>query len=213
MRTRIVVALATTFVLLSASWAVTSAQESEREPIASARTPSMETPREERVQPRPIKNERLSGSYVLAQPVDVVQHRVDRAIQRAVSRMSFFTRGFGAGRLRETNPIRRTMRTDVTDQRVTIAYGNLTYATLNGRWRTVRDPQGNQVRLRQTVRGDQIEQIFRSNEGTKLTMYRFSENGDRVTLDITVRSPRLPEPLRYSLAYRRATQQPRVASR
>jgi hypothetical protein len=200
-------------LLLGAPWAV-SAQDAGRDRYAEAPARSSETPREERSAPSPgDQGETLSGNFELAEPFEQVRQSVDQAIRQAVSRMAFLQRSFGASRLRQTNPIRRTMRTEVRGGNVTIAYGDARYTTPDGEWRNVRDLQGNPVRVRQSVEGDTIEQTFSSPDGEKRTVYQFTENGDRVTLEVTVTSDRLPEPLRYTIPYRRAGSGEGVASR
>lgn len=193
-----------TALVLSASIS-TSAQDTVGDVLAEARTRRTETPREERLDaPRRGVNERLSGSFLLAEPMDDVQRRVDRAIVRAVQGMSFLTRGYATSRLRQANRIERRLRTEVIGSRVTMTYGDVSYTTPNASWQDEREPNGDPVRLRQVVRGNRIEQVFRSDEGQKRTVYRFSRNGDHVTLDITVTGARLPRPLHYSLRYERA---------
>jgi hypothetical protein len=157
-------------------------------------------------------DELLTGRFVLAGSQEQAEARVNDAIGRAVAEMGFITRGVAADRLREKNPVRRTVETEVDGERITITYGDATYETRSGDWQTV-TATGEQVQLLQTASGDSIYQTFRAPDGEKSTVYRFSPDGQRLTLDITLTSPRLPEPLRYSLQYRRAGGEQPVAAR
>lgn len=154
----------------------------------------------------------LSGRFVLAGSQERAEARVNEAISRTVDEMSFLTRGFAADRLREKNPVRRWLETDVSGDRIAITYGDARYETRSGEWETV-TATGEQVELLQTASENAIYQTFRAQDGEKTTVYRFSPDGRRVSLDITLTSPRLPSPLRYSLEYRRASAEQPVASR
>lgn len=156
--------------------------------------------------------ELLTGRFELAGSQERAEARVNEAIGRAVADMGFITRGVAADRLREKNPVRRTVETEVQGEHITITYGDATYETRSGDWQTV-TATGEQVELLQTASGNSIFQTFRAPDGEKTTVYRFSPDGERLTLDITLTSPRLPEPLRYSLQYRRAGSEQPVASR
>lgn len=154
----------------------------------------------------------LSGRFELEGSRESAEQQVNEAISRAVEKMSFLTRGFAADRLREKNPIRDSLETEVRGDRIAIRYGDARYETREGEWETV-TATGEEVELLQTLSDNTIYQTFRAPDGEKVTVYRFSPDGQRVTLDITVTSPQLPEPLRYSLRYRRAGGDRSVASR
>lgn len=157
-------------------------------------------------------DQRLSGRFVLAGSQERAEARINDAISRAVADMGFISRGVAADRLREKNPVRRTLETEVDGERIRITYGDATYETRSRDWETV-TATGEQMELLQTASDDSIYQTFRAPDGEKTTVYRFSPDGERLTLDITLTSPRLPEPLRYSLQYRRAGGEQPVASR
>lgn len=195
--------------------------------VASARAQEQQRPEQQeqhaRAETQPRAEERpraeagdseelLTGRFELAGSQERAEARVNEAIGRAVADMGFITRGVAADRLREKNPVRRTVETEVRGENITITYGDATYETRSGDWQTV-TATGEQVELLQTASGNSIFQTFRAPDGEKTTVYRFSPDGERLTLDITLTSPRLPEPLRYSLQYRRAGGEQPVASR
>lgn len=207
MRKTILLAAAALLVL---PWAVTEAQREqergEQEQHARAGV------QQEQQGVRSSAEERFSGTFELAGSRQQAQARVNRAIDEAVANMSWFQRGFARTRLREKNPVRDMTRIEVGDGNVTIEYGDATYTTPEGQWRTV-TATGEQVRLLQQVVGDRIYQTFRTDDGEKLTVYSVSDDGRQLTLDITVSSPQLPVPLRYELDYRRTDGAPAVAAR
>ncbi len=202
-------------LLVAAGVAGARAQEQQQQEQQQEQHARAET--QQRVEERPPaesgdSEELLTGRFVLAGSQERAEARVNEAIGRAVAEMGFITRGVAADRLREKNPVRRTVETEVRGENISITYGDATYATRSGDWQTV-TATGEQVELLQTASGNSIFQTFRAPDGEKTTVYRFSPDGERLTLDITLTSPRLPEPLRYSLQYRRAGGEQPVAAR
>ncbi len=198
---------------LAAPWAVTQAQEQPRD------QPGEQSPEQHAAastggsQAGPQSaEERLSGTFELVGSSAQARARVDRAIDETVSHVSGFKRPFASGRLREKNPVRDHVRTEVANGNVTIEYGDASYTTRDGQWQTV-TATGEQVQLLQQVVGDRIYQTFRAEDGEKVTVYSVSEDGNSLRLDVTLTSPQLPEPLRYQLEYRRTGGESGVAMR
>lgn len=147
----------------------------------------------------------MSGTFTLGIPQDEAEARVNHAIDRVVAQMSFFRRSFAMRRLRDRNPVRQEVRTELEPGFVTVVYGEERHRTPTGRWESV-VARGERVRLRHEVRGPSaFVQTFRSDDGEKETAFVFSPDGRHLRLDVTVRSEQLPTPLRYSLPYRRTT--------
>jgi hypothetical protein len=146
--------------------------------------------------------EPLTGTFELAEPHAQAQRRVHRAIDRAADRVNFLIRGFARDRLRDKNPIHRRVQTRVRDGLVTVIYDDDRYTSAEGQWRSI-VATGERVRLLQQVRGNRIYQRFVGEDGEKQMVLTFEENGPRMWLDVTVRSDKLPEPLRYRLPFRR----------
>lgn len=211
MRTTTTLSVAALLVAAGVASARAQQQPQQQEQHARAETqPRVEEPRGQAESGD--SEQLLTGRFVLAGSQERAEARVNDAIGRAVAEMGFITRGVAADRLREKNPVRRTVETEVQGERITITYGDATYETRSGDWQTV-TATGEQVELLQTASDDAIYQTFRAPDGEKTTVYRFSPDGQRLTLDITLTSPRLPQPLRYSLQYRRAGSEQPVASR
>lgn len=206
-------------LLIAGSWATTQAQETpEPQPRESEQRAEARVPPEARTTPERrggesgLNEELLTGRFTLAGSKERSEAQINEAISRAVADMSFLTRGIAADRLREKNPVRESVQTEVSGDRIAITYGDARYESRSGNWETV-VATGEEVELLQTASGDAIYQTFRAEDGEKTTVYRFSPDGERLTLDITLTSPRLPAPLRYSLRYERAGGQQPVASR
>lgn len=203
--------------LIAGTWATTRAQDTpepqprENELRAEARVPPEAQQATPQRREAGVNEELLTGRFTLTGSKERSEAQINEAISRAVADMSFLTRGIAADRLREKNPVRESVQTEVSGDRIAITYGDARYESRSGHWETV-VATGEEVELLQTASGDSIYQTFRAEDGEKTTVYRFSPDG-RLTLDITLTSPRLPEPLRYSLRYERADGQQPVASR
>lgn len=143
----------------------------------------------------------LEASFVLAEAPARARQRIDAAIDGVVDRMSFVIRPFARERLRGKNPVHRAVSASVHGERITVTYDGDRFETVDGRWAEV-TAGGERVQLLQQRVGEHVVQTFRGGDGEKHVVLRRSEDGRAMTLDVTVTSPRLPEPLRYRLRYR-----------
>ncbi|HEU0300926.1 MAG TPA: hypothetical protein VFR37_15800 [Longimicrobium sp.] len=50
-----------------------------------------------------------------------------------------------------------------------------------------------------------LHQTFRAEDGQRVNVYTLSDNGNTMTMSVTVTSPRLPQPFTYRLVYTRAS--------
>ena len=132
---------------------------------------------------------------------------VNRAIETAVARMSFVTRPIARGRLRRTN---------APDQRITINFTPAEVTTTIDQRRPITSPanghtvkwtreDGEVLDLSTAWENGNLVQTFRAEDGTRQNSYSISGDGRVLTMNVTITSPRLPQPLRYKLVYNRAS--------
>ncbi|HET9985977.1 MAG TPA: hypothetical protein VFQ38_20425 [Longimicrobiales bacterium] len=130
---------------------------------------------------------------------------VAAAIQKATSHMSFITRPIARGRLKKTNlpyhrlvfspsPSAYELRIDDRKPIVTPADGSA------AKW-TRED--GEVLGVSTKPRGGALEQRFVADDGQRVNVYTLSPDGQSLSMDVTVTSPRLPQPVTYRLVYRR----------
>ncbi len=62
---------------------------------------------------------------------------------------------------------------------------------------------GENVRASQRFQGERLLQVFRAPEGTRTNEYVPTGQSEGLVLHVTLESPELPEPLHYTLTYRR----------
>ena len=60
---------------------------------------------------------------------------------------------------------------------------------------------GEKFKVTQIVKPQLIIQTFFSEDGTKKIMYKFSEDYKKVTMSVSLKSPKLSAPLKYTLTY------------
>ena len=132
---------------------------------------------------------------------------VNRAIETAVSRMSFVTRPIARGRLRRTNTVYN---------RVVINYTTAQVSTTFDKRRAVESPangqpvpwtreDGEKFQLSTSWENGRLVQTFRAEDGSRTNTYSISPDGRTLTMHVTLRSPRLTSPLEYNLVFNRAS--------
>jgi len=139
---------------------------------------------------------------------------INAKINTAIARMNVIVRQIARPRLRSTN-VAYPQLGIVIDQNVRVdMQGRPSVSSpLNGEavlWQretgrvcpTVRD---NCVRVTTTMQNGQLTQTFVAEDGQRVNVYSVSPDGNTLTMNVTVTSPRLPNPLTYKLVYNRAS--------
>lgn len=131
---------------------------------------------------------------------------VAQAINTAVQRMNFVTRPIARGRLTRTNQPYQRVTVDFSSSQVTV--------TTDGRDPIVSPANGTPIKW---TREDKevldvstewengvLEQTFKAEDGQRVNRYSVGADG-KMTMEVTITSPRLPRPLVYKLVYNRAS--------
>ncbi len=151
-----------------------------------------------------IMRERFDGVWRLAVPVATARRTVYGAIDDAVGAMNYFLRGVARPLIRDNTPVNEEIELRFRE-------GNRLYtrfdqrarytSPLNGT-RRVTTPDGDPMRVTQRFRGDTLEQVFEADNGTRWNVYTILPDG-RMRMSATTNADMMPEPLRFSLTYRR----------
>ena len=133
------------------------------------------------------------------------------AVNRTVEHMSFITRPIARGRLNKTNPLPQHVQITQTNDTIAVAFddGNPVSTPLNGDtvpWRSSLTHEDYQAHA--TRSGDTTSQVIVAPDGARTNAYVFTENGTRLELRVTISSHRLPQPLTYTLRFRRDASSP-----
>jgi hypothetical protein len=136
---------------------------------------------------------------------------IKAAVNHTVEHMSFITRPIARGRLNKTNPLPQHVRVTQTNDTIAVAFddGNPITTPLDGNtvpWQssmTHEQYQAHAIRM-----ADTTAQVIVAPDGERTNAYVFTNNGERLELHVTISSHRLPQPLTYTLRFRRDASSP-----
>lgn len=145
----------------------------------------------------------LQGTYVLLpeQSADIAA-----AIETAIANMNFIKRPIARSRLKKTN---------TAYQRIHLARAAADYEITYDNRQPIRMPasgtavkwtreDGEVFDVSAVRQGQHLVQTYKAEDGTRVNTFRWDEGAQRLYLDVMVTSGQLPQPVKYTLAYRRA---------
>ena len=144
----------------------------------------------------------FTGTFVLAPEAS---DNIDKAIERSVGNMNFIKRPIARGRLKKTNPAYNTLSIahNTNEMRISTDTGAPIVTPADGTQVQWKREDGEVFGVSTEWQNGKLEQTFRAGDGRRVNLYSLSEDGDTLTLDVTVSSPQLPQPVVYRLVYRR----------
>lgn len=145
----------------------------------------------------------FEGTFALAEQGS---DNIGEAINGAIGDMNFVIRQVARGRLKKTNvPYRKisiahsqdkiTVTTDERDSVATPANGTPV------KWKR---GDGEVMQVSTEWENGKLEQTFRAEDGQRVNVYSLSGDGNILTMNVVITSPKLPDPLSYTLVYHRA---------
>lgn len=172
-------------------------------PVAPA-TPRPPAPWRQATGSAPV--ERLAGRWVLD---SAASDDIPAAIERTVAPMNFVTRPIARSRLRTVNRaapvVELRLRQDTVE--TVWAGGPPARARLGGPPAPYRDRRGEDMSYRASARagaaGPEFSETYQPGDGSRTNTWTLSADGRTLTVAVEVRSPQLPDPLRYRVVYRR----------
>ena len=140
---------------------------------------------------------------------------INAKINIAVARMNVVVRQIARPRLRSTNTAypQLVIVHDATNIRVDMQGRPSVSSPANGQpvlWqretgRTCTQMRGDCVQVTTAWNNGALTQTFRAEDGQRVNVYTVSPDGNTMTMNVTITSPRLPNPLTYKLVYNRAS--------
>lgn len=147
---------------------------------------------------------RLQGMFRVA-PGSANQANRDAAIQRSVDALFLLIRPIATSRITEANPVFPSVRIAFYDGLIDVATPPVAARSPeDGAARTTRGLDGETNQLVQSFTSDALVQRTWTDAGSRTTRFVPSDDGQRLTLHVQIRSPRLPVPVRYTMAYARS---------
>jgi hypothetical protein len=145
----------------------------------------------------------LSGNWVRhAEGSDDINAKINEA----TARMNVAIRGIARGRLRKTNAPYQRVTIAFTPQQVTITTDSRAAIQTPGNGTPIRwkREDGEMLNVSTEWKNTVLEQTFAAEDGKRVNRYTLSPDGRMMTLEVTITSPRLQQPLVYRQMYHRA---------
>ena len=140
---------------------------------------------------------------------------INAKINTAVARMNVVVRQIARPRLRSTNVAypQLVVHTDQSTVRIDMQGRPSVSSPASGApvmWhretgRTCTEMKGDCVRVTTEWENGRLEQAFQAEDGRRVNLFSVSPDGNTLTMNVTITSPRLPNPLTYRLVYNRAS--------
>jgi hypothetical protein len=152
--------------------------------------------------PTSAQDRPLDGTYTY---LEAESDPIKPAIERAVARMNFITRPVARGRLTKTNSPYQSLSIRQSNSQISIVTDQRAPIVSPGdgspiKW-TREDGEVFDVTTRWV--GGTLEQTFVADDGQRKNVYALGADGSTLEMRVTVTSPRLAQPLTYTLRYRR----------
>ncbi|MFT3925430.1 MAG: hypothetical protein QM778_23025 [Myxococcales bacterium] len=143
------------------------------------------------------------GSYAAAAP-DQAKSTIDKAIDDGTSSMGMMRRNAARTRLKNTNrPYKQVTITPLGTELVTNFDGRKYQAPTNGAAEKGKDPDGKTVSLSYKAEGETLKSTYVGEDGEKHIDFERTPDGDGLIMHVTVMSKKLPEPIKYSVRYKK----------
>jgi hypothetical protein len=150
----------------------------------------------------PAQTATLQGTFTY---VPEKSDNVDQAIEVAVSKLNFFVRSMARKRLRELNEPYQRIAIELTPTQVSITadHGAPIRTAPDGTPGAWKDADVEVLQVSTRWEGSVLKQEFSAKNGQRINAYEVSADDQTLTMQVTISSQRLKEPVKYRLVYRR----------
>jgi hypothetical protein len=133
---------------------------------------------------------------------------VQKAIEAAVADMNFITRPVARSRLKKTNSLAQRISITRQAETITVRFDERKPAVMPTDGSVIKwtSEDGEQYDVFARAEDARLVQTFKAEDGQRVNSFSTEEDGQRLTLEVQVTSPRLPKPLTYSVRYKRAAE-------
>jgi hypothetical protein len=138
----------------------------------------------------------LSGTWKQVKADDIAA-----AINTTVADMNFITRPIARGRLTKLNQAYKKVVITISDKEVLVKFDEREpiHMPPGGKAAPWTREDGEKFMVAAQVSKDQLIQTFKNDEGERTNIFKLSADGRALTMNATVKSPKLPRPLTYSV--------------
>lgn len=130
---------------------------------------------------------------------------IGKAINAGIDGMSFITKPIARRRLKATNDPYASVAIARSAVGIATAYDGRAWIQSPEDGTAIKwtREDGEVLDLSTAMKGDTLVQTFVADDGSRENDFTLSPDGRTLNLDVTIRSPRLPRPVRYRLVYTR----------
>jgi hypothetical protein len=128
---------------------------------------------------------------------------IGTAIDTAIEKMNFIKRPIARSRLKKTNAAHHRVTIGLTAQEISVAFDGNQPVRMPADGRTAKwtreDGEVFDVAARWT--DDRLVQSFKAPDGERINTFTLGPDGRALEVQVEVKSPQLPEPVRYALTF------------
>ena len=130
---------------------------------------------------------------------------VAAAVERTVQSLPGLFHEIARKRLTDANEIPRSVRIAMDGDDLVVVYGDHEpqRAPLDGSTRKWTNPQGETIDLKHELHGSKLVQTTWGSGGRRVMVWSFDAERGLLRVQSTMSSPRLPEPVRYRLSFKK----------
>jgi len=149
-------------------------------------------------------NPALQGTFVNEQQS---AKTIETAIEATVAKMNFIKRPIARSRLKKTNEAHRRVEIGIGRSEISVAFDGRKPVQMPADGSTIRwtREDGETFDVNAAWDGDRLVQTFKAEDGTRANAFSVTADG-HLTMQVTLTSPQLDQPLVYALTFSRAAQ-------
>lgn len=149
-------------------------------------------------------SERFDGTWAGVVSAAEARRTVESAVEQAVNAMNYFLRPVARPMIRDNTPVNLEIELRFREaNNIYVRFDDrANYTTPLGRTRRVTTPEGDQMSVTQRFRGETLEQVFQTDQGTRWNVFTIVD-GDQMRMDATTQGDMMPQPMHFALTYRR----------
>lgn len=126
------------------------------------------------------------------------------AIEAATDDMNFIVRPIARSRLKDTQYAYKKLTISISGGKVSISRdGAKPIVTTNGGSVMWTREDDSKFKVTQKLSGNKLTQSYVAEEGSRYNTFILNKSGEVMTMRVKVVSPKLPQPLKYSLTYKK----------
>lgn len=149
-----------------------------------------------------VQNAAIQGSFVFtARGSD----DIEQVIRNGTAKMNFIKRPIARSRLKKTNLPYQTIRIEETPAQVSVASDHRAPVVTPADGKTIRwrREDGELFDVNSVWEEGRLKQTFVAEDGSRENLFSLSPDGQTLTMQVTIRSGKLPAPIVYRLNYMR----------